>query len=309
MYDLMIIGGGPAGLAAAMYAARKRLNAVLVSVDVGGQLNWNSGVENYLGYQFIPGPELIEKFQAQVSQFPIEQKTGSRVVSLKQTDDGFEAATETGARYQARTVVLATGKTPRKLNVPGENDYIGKGVTFCAVCDGPLFAGQRVAVIGGGNSALEAALDMVLIAEHIDIISPRPFIGDAILIERLNQAKNVTKYIDYEVTSIGGEEFVKRVNIKNTKSGETLYLPVAGIFVEIGLEPSSGIAKGLVPLNKKGEIPVSCINETTVPGLFAAGDVTDVPEKQILIAAGEGAKAVLTAHRYLQHLAIEAKAA
>lgn len=308
MYDLIIIGGGPAGLAAAVYAARKRLNAVLVSVDIGGQLNWNSGIENYLGYQFISGPELIEKFQSQVNQYRFEQKTGSRVVSIQKSGDGFEATTETGARYQAKAVVLATGKTPRKLNVPGENEYIGKGVTFCAVCDGPLFSGQRVAVIGGGNSAMEAALDMVPIAEHVDIVSPRSLIGDAILIERLDRSKNVTKYPGYEVTSIEGEDFVKRLNIKNTKSGETLYLPVTGIFVEVGLEPSSGIVKGLLPLNKRGEIPVSCINETTVPGLFAAGDVTDVPEKQILIAAGEGAKAVLTAHRYLQHLAIEAKA-
>ena len=307
MYELMIIGGGPAGLAAAVYAGRKRLNAVLVSVDIGGQLNWNSGVENYLGYQFIPGPELIEKFQAQINQFPVEKKIGSRVVSLKQINGGFEAVTETEERYQAKAVVLATGKRPKKLKVPGETEYIGKGVTYCAICDGPLFAGQRVAVIGGGNSALEAALDMVNIAEHTDIVSPRPFTGDAILIERLNQAKNVTMYIGYDATSVSGDDFVKRVNIKNSKTDETLYLPVSGVFVEIGLEPSSEIVKGLLPLNRKGEIPVSCINETTVPGLFAAGDVSDVPEKQILIAAGEGAKAVLTAHRYLQHLEIEVK--
>ena len=307
MYELMIIGGGPAGLAAAVYAARKRLKAVLVSVDIGGQLNWNTGVENYLGYQFITGPELIEKFQAQVNRFPIEQKIGSRVTGLKKIPGGFEAATETGEKYQAKAVILATGKRPRKLNVPGETEYIGKGVTYCAICDGPLFAGQRVAVIGGGNSALEAALDMVNLAEHTDIVSPRLLAGDAILIDRLRQAKNVTEYIGYEVSSINGDDFVKRVNIKNTGTSETLYLPVAGVFVEIGLEPSSDIVKGLLPLNKRGEIPVSCSDETTEPGLFAAGDVTDVSEKQILIAAGEGAKAALTAHRYLQHLEIEVK--
>ena len=307
MYELLIIGGGPAGLAAAVYAARKRLNAVLVSVDIGGQLNWNSGVENYLGYQFITGPELIEKFQAQVNQFPIEQKIGSRVTGVKTIPGGFEAVTEKGEKYQAKAVVLATGKRPRKLDVPGESEYLGKGVTYCAVCDGPMFAGQRVAVIGGGNSAMEAALDMINIAEHIDIVSPRPLAGDTILKERLAQAKNVTEYVGYEVTGIAGENFVKRVNIKNIRTGETLYLPVAGVFVEIGLEPSAEIVKGLIPLNKTGEIPVSCSDETTEPGIFAAGDVTDVSEKQIIIAAGEGAKAALTAHRYLQHLDIETK--
>jgi alkyl hydroperoxide reductase subunit F len=200
--------------------------------------------------------------------------------------------------------VLATGKRPKKLNILGETEYIGKGVTYCAICDGPLFAGQRVAVIGGSNSALEAALDMVNLAEHTALVSPRPLVGDAILLERLKQAKNVTEYIGYEVTSITGDDFVKRINIRNPETGETLYLPVAGVFEEIGLEPSSEIVKGLLPLNKRGEIPVSCSDETTEPGLFAAGDVTDVSEKQILIAAGEGAKAALTAHRYLQHLEI-----
>jgi NADH-dependent peroxiredoxin subunit F len=307
MYEIMIIGGGPSGLAAAVYAARKRLNAVLVSVDIGGQLNWNSGVENYLGYQFITGPELIEKFQSQVNKFPIEQKIGSRVTGLKKISGGFEAATETGEKYQAEVVVIATGKRPKKLNVPGEAQYLGKGVTYCAICDGPLFAGEKVAVIGGGTSALEAAMDMLKLSEQTALISPRPLVGDPILIDRVKQAKNVTEYIGYEVTAITGDEFVKNINIKNPATGETLSLPVAGVFVEIGLEPSSDIIKGMLPLNNRGEIPVSCSNETTEPGLFAAGDVTDVSEKQILIAAGEGAKAALTAHRYLQHLEIKKK--
>lgn len=186
--------------------------------------------------------------------------------------------------------------------MPGEKEFYGKGVTYCAICDGPLFADQRVAVVGGGNSALEATLDMVKIALHIDLVSPYTLVGDAVLIERVKEAKNVTIYDGCQVERISGDEFVRGISLKDTNTGERKELPVAGVFVEIGLEPSSEMVSHLLRLNKKGEVPVSCNSETTVPGLYAAGDVTDVPEKQILIAAGEGAKAALQAHRYLQRL-------
>ncbi len=301
MYDIMIIGAGPAGLAASVYVARKRLNAILISVDIGGQLNWNTGVENYLGYQFIEGPELIAKFKEQVDQFPLEQKLGARVSRVSKTKDGFQAELETGEKIEAKTVLMTTGKRPKKLSVPGEDEFRGKGVTYCAICDGPLFADQRVAVVGGGNSALEAALDMVKIASHIDVVAPAKLVGDAVLIERLNKARNVTVYECCPVQQIKGNDFVKSIVIKDTATGEIKELPVGGVFVEIGLEPSSEIVSGLIKLNNKKEIPISCACETTVPGLFAAGDVTDVAGKQIIIAAGEGAKAALTAHRYLQY--------
>ncbi len=301
MYDIMIIGAGPAGLAASVYVARKRLNAVLVSVDIGGQLNWNAGVENYLGYQFIEGPDLIAKFKGQVDQFPLEQKLGVRVTRMSKTKNGFQAELETGEKIEAKTAIMTTGKRPKKLGVPGEDEFRGKGVTYCAICDGPLFADQRIAVVGGGNSALEAALDMVKIASHIDVIAPAKLVGDAVLIERLNRAKNVAVHECCAVQQIKGEGFVKGVVIKDTSTGIEKELAVGGVFVEIGLEPSSEIVSGLVKLNNKEEIPISCACETTVPGLFAAGDVTDVAGKQIIIAAGEGAKAALTAHRYLQY--------
>jgi len=303
MYDVMIIGGGPAGLAASVYTARKQLKTLLVSGDIGGQTNWTTGVENYLGYQFIEGPELIDKFHSQVSQYPIDQKIGDKISRLEKIDGGFEAISETDTRYQAKAVVLATGKSPRKLNVPGEVELTGRGVTYCAICDGPVFAGQRVAVVGGGNSALEAALDMVKIAEHVDLVSLTQLTGDAILIDKLSGAKNLTIFIEYQTEKIEGRDFVQGIVIKDLKSGESKRLEVTGVFVEIGLVPNSEPVKGLVELNKKGEVPVSCFCETTVPGLYAAGDVTDVPEKQIVIAAGEGAKAALQAHRYLQRLA------
>lgn len=298
------VGGGPAGLAAGVYAACKRLETLLVSSDIGGQINWTLGIENYLGYQFIEGPELIDKFQTQVSQYPIDQKIGEKVSRLEPVEGGFEAITEAGDKYQSRVVVLATGKRPGQLNVPGEVELTGRGVTYCAICDGPIFAGQKVAVVGGGNSALEAALDMVKIAEHVDLVSLTPLTGDVVLIDKLREAKNLTVFIEYQTEKIEGQDFVRGMAIKDLKSGETKQLEVTGIFIEIGLVPNSEPVKGLVELNRWGEVPVSCYCETTMEGLYAAGDVTDVPEKQIVVAAGEGTKAALQAHRYLQRLEV-----
>ena len=302
MHELLIVGGGPAGLAASVYAARKRLNVLLVSADIGGQMSLTLGIENYLGYQFIEGPELIAKFQTQVSQFPIDQKIGDKISRLEKIDDGFEVITEAGDKYQAKAVIFATGKRPRRLNVPGETEMTGRGVTYCAICDGPVFSGQRVAVVGGGNSALEAVLDMVKIAEHVDLVSLTPLTGDAILVDKLSDAKNLSLFTEHQTEKIEGQGFVEGVLIKDLKTGESKRLDVTGVFIEIGLVPNSNPVKGLVELNKWGEVPVSCACETTVPGLYAAGDVTDVPEKQIIVAAGEGAKAALQAHRYLQRL-------
>jgi len=303
MHELMIIGGGPAGLAAAVYAARKRLETLLVSNEIGGQMNWTLGIENYLGYQFIEGPELIDKFQTQVDQFPIDQKIGYKVSKLEEIESGFEGTTETGEKYQAKVAIFATGKRPRTLNVPGETELTGRGVTYCAICDGPVFAGQRVAVVGGGNSALEAALDMVKIAEHVDMVSLTPLTGDAILIDKLSGAKNLNIYTEHQTEKIEGKDLVEGMAIKDLKSGKSKRLKVTGVFIEIGLVPNSDAVSGLLELNKWGEVPVSCSCETALPGLYAAGDVTDIPEKQIVVAAGEGAKAALQAHRYLQRLA------
>ena len=302
MYELMIIGAGPAGLSAAVYAARKQLNTLLLSSDIGGQINWTMGIENYLGYQFITATELITKFHEQINQFPIDQKTSEKVVSVSQIEDGFEATTESGEKYRARVVVFATGKKSRRLEVPGETEFTGKGVTYCSICDGPLFAGQSVAVVGGGNSAVQAALDMVKIATKVTVISLTKLTADPILVNKLLQEKNLDIYIEYRVTNIEGQQFVKKLTMEDIKSKKTRELDVGGIFIEIGLVPNSEAVKELVKLNGTGEVPVSCTGDTGVPGFFAAGDVTDVPEKQILIAAGEGAKAALRAHRYLQRI-------
>jgi len=302
MYDLIIVGGGPAGMTAAVYAARKRLKAMLLSRDVGGQVLWTTGVENYMGYQYVEGPELMEKFEEQVEQFPLEQRIGQAAVFLSTVDTGFEVVTDKDERYRAKAVIIASGKRPRQLNVPGEERLKGRGVTYCAICDGPVFAGEKVAVIGGGNSALEAADDMVKIADYVYLVSVTPLTGDEVLIERSRDATNLTMFLEHEVVEIYGTKRVEGITIRDLKTGKLVSLEVGGIFVEIGLVPNSEIAQDVVKLNKAGEIEVNAACETGIPGLYAAGDVTSVPEKQIVVAAGEGAKAALAAHRYLQRL-------
>ncbi len=302
MYELIIIGAGPAGMTAAVYAARKRIGTLLLSKDVGGQPLWTAGIENYMGYQFIEGVELMQKFEEQVKQFPVEQKIGQGVAALSRVDGAFEIKTDKDESYQGKAVIIASGKRSRQLNVPGEDRLKARGVTYCAICDGPLFAGEKVAVIGGGNSALEAADDMVKIAEHVYLVSTTPLTGDQILIDKLKDASNLTVLLEHEVVMIEGSSRVEGIRIRDLKSGEERKIDVGAVFVEIGLIPNSEFAKGMAKLNELDEIEVDCSCETVIPGLFAAGDVTSVPDKQIVVAAGEGAKAALSAHRYLQRL-------
>ena len=304
MYDIVVVGGGPAGLAATVYAARKQLRTLLISRDVGGQINLTLGIENYLGYQFVEGPELIQKFQEQVAQFPIDQKIGPSVTSIKKVKNGFTVRTDEGKVYPSRSVLYTAGKRPRTLNVPGERAFTGRGVSYCAICDGPVFAGQKVVIVGGGNSALEAALDMLKIAEHVDLVSLTPLTGDDVLIKKLPaKSQKLSLYLEHETLAISGDVLADGIEIRDTATGEVKRLAVTGVFIEIGMVPNSGLLKELTRLNELGEVIVSKSGETGVPGLFAAGDVTDVPEKQIVVSAGEGAKAALTAHRYLQRLA------
>ena len=300
MYDILIAGAGPAGMTAAVYAARKSLRTLLVSKNVGGQVLWSTGIDNYMGYQYIEGFELIQKFEDQVKKFPIEQSIGKEIVRLSRLDNRYEVILDSGERYESKTVIIATGKRPRQLNVPGEEALKGRGVTYCAVCDGPLFAGDRVAVIGGGNSALEAVDDMVKIAEHVFLVSLTQLTGDEILINKVNSAPNLTVFLRHEVLEITGSNRVENILLKNLESGDETTIDVGAVFIEIGLIPNSDIVRDVVKLNEFNEIEASCSCETDVPGLFAAGDVTNIPDKQIVVAAGEGAKAALQAHRYLQ---------
>lgn len=302
MFDLIIAGAGPAGLTAAVYAARKKLSTLLIARDIGGQVNWTSGVENYMGYQFIEGPELMHKFEVQVKQFPITIKTDVEVTALQVIEDGLEVMTGDGEKFQGRALIVATGKKPRSLNVPGEKQFIGRGVSYCAICDGPIFAGMDVVIIGGGNSAAEVADDMTKIAKQVYMVSSTPLTCDAVLADKIKGAPNLKMFLEYEVVEIKGEKLVNGIKIMGIKNRQETDLNVGGVFIEIGLVPNSDVFKGIAVLNSMGEIVVNNANETSVKGLFAAGDVTNIPEKQIVIAAGEGAKAVLTAHRYLQRL-------
>jgi len=298
MYDLIIIGAGPAGITASVYAARKKMDLLVVTKDIGGQAAWSGDIQNYTGYQFISGPDLAAKFEEHMRKFNIALKENEEVIEVEKKDDIVYVKTNKDL-YQAKTTIIASGKRSRELNVPGEKEFKNKGLTYCATCDGPLFSGKDVAVIGGGNSALDATLQLIKIARRIYLINNTSSLGgDAIMREKVESAKSVTILNNARVTEISGQIMVKGIKIKKHDKDEVL--PVEGVFVEIGLIPNSDFAIG-IEKNQLGEIKVNCRNETNIPGIFAAGDVTDVPEKQIIIAAGEGAKASLSAFHYLIH--------
>jgi thioredoxin reductase len=296
MYDLIIIGAGPAGITASVYAARKRMNFLVISKDIGGQAALSGDIENYTGYQFITGPELALKFEEHMRAYNITLKENEEVLELKKLKDIVYIKTNKN-EYQSKTAIIASGKRSRELGVPGEKEFKNKGLTYCATCDAPLFTGKDVAVIGGGNSALDAILQLTKIAKKIYAINNTPALGgDPIMREKILKSSLVTVFNNSRVLEIFGNGFVKGFRIK--KDGSEITLPAQGIFVEIGLFPNSDFAEG-VQKNESGEINISLSNETNIPGIFAAGDVTNVPEKQIIIAAGEGSKAVLSAFRYL----------
>ncbi|MBI5699114.1 FAD-dependent oxidoreductase [Candidatus Saganbacteria bacterium] len=300
MYDLIILGAGPAGITAAVYAARKRLNFMVVTRDIGGQAAISGDIENYTGYQFITGPDLAKKFADHLKQFSFPLKEGEAVRQVKKlADKAFKVITDQG-EYEGKALIVATGKIPRPLRVPGEAKFKNRGVSYCATCDGPLFAGKSVAVIGGGNSALDAALSLAKIAKQVYLVNINPrFTGDPIMEEKLRAADNVVILNGANTLKINGDKFVTGIEVKI--GGETKTLPVQGVFVEAGLTPNSAFIE-FVDKNKAGEIEVNCATETSEPGVFAAGDVTTVPDKQIIIAAGEGSKAALRAFRYLAEL-------
>lgn len=296
MLDLIIIGAGPAGITASVYAARKRMNLLVIAKDIGGQTAWSGDIENYTGYQFITGPELTAKFEEHMRKYGVELKENEEVIDIGKKDNIVWVKTDKGS-YEAKTAIIASGKRTRELNVPGEKEFKNKGLTYCATCDAPLFAGKEVAVIGGGNSGLDATLQLMNIANHIYLINITPRLtGDAIMQEKINKSEKVSVLNSTQITAVIGDKMVSTIKIKKEDKEKTLF--VQGVFVEIGLIPNAEFAK-ILDKNEKGEIKVDSYNKTNIPGIFAAGDVTDVPEKQIVIAAGEGSKATLGAFKYL----------
>jgi NADH-dependent peroxiredoxin subunit F len=301
LYDLIILGGGPAGMTAAVYAARKRIDTLLISKDIGGQLLWTSDIENYLGYRYITGADLSTKFADQVNQFGLPLLICNNTSTLELKDKIFYITLESNIVYKSRTVVYATGKRYRFLNVPGEKELIGHGVGFCATCDAPLFQNKDVAVVGGGNSGLQAVVDLLKVpANHIYLINITPnWHADKILLEKALHSDKVTLLPENTVTQINGTTEVTGIKLKSLKDNAEQEIKVHGVFIEIGLEPNSELVGNLATLNQWKEIIVDAKCNTNIPGLFAAGDVTNVPEKQIIIAAGEGSKAALSAYEYL----------
>jgi len=296
MLDLIIIGAGPAGITASVYAARKKINFIVLTLDIGGQAIWSSEVENYTGHQLITGAELAAKFEQHMRQYKVTVCENEPAIMVEKAADFFEIKTAKSS-YQARTVIIASGKRSRELKVPGEKEFKNKGLTYCATCDGPLFAGKDVAVIGGGNSALDAALQLIPIVPKVYIINQAAVLsGDAIMRQKVENADNVVVLNGTIVSAVLGNKMVTGIKVKQNNREQEI--PAQGVFVEIGLFPNSDFAP-LVKKNDLGEIEVDCRNSTNVEGVFAAGDVTTVPEKQIIIAAGEGAKAALSAFKYL----------
>ncbi len=300
MYDLIIIGGGPGGLAAAVYAARHKIKFCVITKDIGGQTLWSSDVENYLGFHLISGQQLTEKFEEHIKDYDIEIKEGESVNEIKKEDNGFKVVTDK-SEYETKTVLIASGKKPRKLGVPGEEDFRGKGVTYCATCDGPLFKDKTVAVIGGGNSAIESAELLLKYARYIIIITNEEELrAEKTLAEEVTSNEKVEVHYNGTPTEILGDKFVNKIKAKIGE--EEKEFDVEGVFVEIGSIPSVEFDK-LTEKNDWNEIKIHqegyISNKTSVEGIFAAGDCTDVPEKQIIVAAGEAVKAVLGVFKHL----------
>ncbi len=298
-YDVLVVGAGPAGLSASIYLIRKGLDTGIVAGNVGGQVAWTAGIENYLGYRIIEGMQLVEKFNEQLHHFPVGLSLDAEVTGLARRGEVFEVLCG-DMRYTARALVLATGKRPRLLGVPGERRFIGRGVAYCAICDAPLYRGKVTAVVGGGNSGMEAAIDLARLSPKVYLIESSDRLnGDATLVEKVESLDRIEILLETRVVEILGEEKVRGLHVRREEREKGEDLAVEGVFVEIGLDPNSAAMRGFLALNERGEVEVDSRCGTSVPGVFAAGDVTSVPYKQIVIAAGEGAKAALSAYEYL----------
>jgi NADH-dependent peroxiredoxin subunit F len=300
-FDVLVVGGGPAGAAAAVYAARKGIRTGIASERFGGQVLDTLGIENFISVQETEGPKFALALEEHVRRYDVDIMNLQRAKALVPGPDFIEVQLESGAALKARSVVVTTGARWRNINVPGEREYRNKGVAYCPHCDGPLFKGKRVAVIGGGNSGVEAAIDLAGIVGHVTLIEfDAQLRADAVLQRKLATLPNVTTLVNAQTTEITGDG--QRVNgllYKDRASGEEMRVALDGVFVQIGLVPNTEWLKGAVEMLRHGEIIVDARGQTSLPGVFAAGDATTVPFKQIIIAAGDGAKAALGAFDYL----------
>ena len=301
VFDVLIVGGGPAGAAAAIYAARKGIRTGVAAERFGGQVLDTMAIENFISVKETDGPKLAAGLEAHVKAYDVDVMNLQRAAQLLPATHGFELKLESGASLKAKTVVLATGARWREMKVPGEREYRGRGVAYCPHCDGPLFKGKKVAVIGGGNSGVEAAIDLAGIVEHVTLIEfDTKLRADDVLQRKLKSLPNVKIIMNALTTEVRGDgQKVVGLDYKDRATNELHSVELAGVFVQIGLLPNTDWLKGTVALSKFGEIEIDARCQTSVPGLFAAGDATTVPYKQIVIAMGEGSKAALSAFDHL----------
>lgn len=299
LYDLIIIGGGPAGITAAIYSARKNLNLLLLTKDLGGQVLLTSEIENYPGFQSISSKELAEKFIIQLTNFPISLGLGIEVKELKKENNIFLVKTTDNKTYQSKTVIIATGRSPKPLNLPKEKELLGRGVSYCATCDAPLFKNKNTAVIGAGNSAVISAIELAKVCNKVYLIVRSEIKAEYILQERLKNFNNVDILLKHLPKAILGKEKVSGILVYDQLNNKEYEIKVDGVFIEAGMKPNTEFLKGFLDLNDKGEIIINCNCETNIPGVFACGDCTSIENKQIIIACGEGAKASLKAFQYL----------
>ena len=302
-FDVLVVGGGPAGSSAAIYAARKGIRTGVVADRFGGQVMDTLGIENFISVKETEGPKLAAALEEHVKHYEVDIMNLQRAARLDPAgDDGlFTVTLESGAQVKSKTVIISTGARWRQMNVPGEIEYSGKGVAYCPHCDGPLYKGKKVAVIGGGNSGVEAAIDLAGVVEHVTLIEFADQLkADAVLVRKLNSLPNVVIHSNALTTEITGDgQKVIGLRYRDRASGAEREVELAGVFVQIGLVPNTEWLRGTVELSKYGEIVVDAKGATSVSGVFAAGDVTTTPYKQIIIAAGEGAKAALSAFDHL----------
>lgn len=301
MYDLIIIGGGPAGVTAGIYAARQKLNTLLITKEFGGQVAKKAvAIENYPGFEEISGMELIQKFEKQLRKQKIDIEK-DEVKGIKKIGEKFITGTASKNKFESKAVIVASGADPRPLEVPGEKEFLGKGVSYCATCDAPLFSGKRVAVIGGGNAGFEAAIALSNWAKKIFILECDSEVkADKENQEIVEKSDKVEIFTNVALKEIKGKKFVDSIIYQNRETKRDFALPIEGVFVEIGYQPATSFVKDLVDFNERDEIKVdfeTC--QTRTSGLFAAGDVNVGQYKQIVTACGEGAKAALAAYQYL----------
>ena len=299
-FDVLVVGGGPAGAAAAIYAARKGIRTGVVAERFGGQVMDTMAIENFISVKYTEGPKLVAALEEHVKEYEVDVMNLQRVAGVVPGENLHEVKMENGASLKAKTVIVATGARWREMNVPGEKEFRGKGVAYCPHCDGPLFKGKRVAVIGGGNSGVEAAIDLAGVVAHVTLLEFADDLrADAVLQKKLYSLPNVTVIKSAQTTEVTGADKANGLVYKDRNTEQVHRVELEGIFVQIGLLPNTDFLKGTVELSRFGEIIVDAKGQTSVPGIFAAGDCTTVPYKQIIIAMGEGSKASLSAFDHL----------